>query len=362
MSENSNTLLEKLDVLHDRFEEVSTLISDPSVISDQQRYVKLTREYKELERLMEVRKEYSALVSGQAEAKQILLEENDPEMREMAKEQAAECEKKIPGLEEQIKLLLVPQDPEDAKNAILEIRGGTGGDEAALFAGDLFRMYSKFCEQKGWTLTVSSASEGAAGGFKEIVCSVTGADVYGTLKYESGVHRVQRVPATETQGRIHTSAATVAVLPEAEEVDIRIYPDDLRIDVYRASGHGGQYINKTDSAVRITHIPSGISVQCQNERSQHHNKDSAMRILRGRLYDLELSKRDAARQAEYAGKNAISFGSQIRTYTLQPYRLVKDHRNNCEIGDTDAVLDGRIDKLLRDYLLWQHTNRQQQQQ
>ena len=179
MSENSNTLLEKLDVLHDRFEEVSTLISDPSVISDQQRYVKLTREYKELERLMEVRKEYSALVSGQAEAKQILLEEDDPEMREMAKEQAAECEKKIPGLEEQIKLLLVPQDPEDAKNAILEIRGGTGGDEAALFAGDLFRMYSKFCEQKGWTLTVSSASEGAAGGFKEIVCSVTGADVYG---------------------------------------------------------------------------------------------------------------------------------------------------------------------------------------
>ena len=244
----------------------------------------------------------------------------------------------------------------------MEIRSGAGGEEAALFGAMLMRMYMRYAERHGWKTEMLEASMTELGGVKEAVFAITGEGAFSRLKYESGVHRVQRIPVTESNGKRQTSTATVAVLPEAEEVDVKINPDDLRIDVYRASGHGGQYINKTDSAVRITHIPSGISVQCQNERSQHHNKDSAMRILRGRLYDLELSKRDAARQAEYAGKNAISFGSQIRTYTLQPYRLVKDHRNNCEIGDTDAVLDGRIDKLLRDYLLWQHTNRQQQQQ
>ena len=229
-----NTLLEKLDGLVARFEEVSTLITDPSVIADQQRYVRLTKEYKELEDLMNARKEYANLLGNLQESKDILLGgEDDPEMREMAREEVALCETRIPQLEEEIKLMLVPKDPEDAKNAILEIRGGTGGDEAALFAGDLFRMYTKYCEAKGWHLEVSSASEGAAGGFKEIVCSVTGTDVYGTLKYESGVHRVQRVPATETQGRVHTSAATVAVLPEAEAFDVVINEGEIKWDTFR---------------------------------------------------------------------------------------------------------------------------------
>ena len=224
-----NSLLEKLDGLMARFEEVATLITDPAVIADQQRYVRLTKEYKELEDLMKARKEYADLLGNLEEGKNILLTESDPEMKEMAREEVAECESRLPQLEEEIKLMLVPKDPEDSKNAILEIRGGTGGDEAALFAGDLFRMYTKYAERKGWKLEVSSASEGAAGGFKEIVCSVTGADVYGTLKYESGVHRVQRVPVTETQGRVHTSAATVAVLPEAEAFDVVINEGEMNV-------------------------------------------------------------------------------------------------------------------------------------
>ena len=232
MAEN-NSLLDKLNGLVARFEEVSTLITDPSVIADQQRYVRLTKEYKDLEDLMNARKEYANLLSNLTESKNMLLTETDPDMKEMAREEVANCEKCIPELEENIKLMLVPKDPEDSKNAILEIRGGTGGDEAALFAGDLFRMYTKYCERKGWKLEVSSASEGAAGGFKEIVCSVTGADVYGTLKYESGVHRVQRVPATETQGRVHTSAATVAVLPEAEAFDVVINDSEAVVPVVR---------------------------------------------------------------------------------------------------------------------------------
>ena len=231
----TTTLLEKLDALVARFEEVSTLITDPSVIADQQRYVRLTKEYKDLEDLMNARQEYANLLGNLAESKSILMTEDDAEMKEIAREEVAACEERIPTLEEEIKLMLVPKDPEDAKNAILEIRGGTGGDEAALFAGDLFRMYSKYCETKGWKLEVSSFSEGAAGGYKEIVCSVTGADVYGTLKYESGVHRVQRVPATETQGRVHTSAATVAVLPEAEAFDVVINEGEIKWDTFRSS-------------------------------------------------------------------------------------------------------------------------------
>ena len=237
MAEN-NTLLEKLEGLQARFEEVSTLITDPNVIGDQQRYVRLTKEYKDLEDLMNARKEYANLLGNKEESKNILLNEDDPEMKEMAREELAICEARIPELEEEIKLMLVPKDPEDSKNAILEIRGGTGGDEAAIFAGDLFRMYTKYCETKGWKLEVSSASEGAAGGFKEIVCSITGADVYGTMKYESGVHRVQRVPATETQGRVHTSAATVAVLPEAEAFDVVINEGEIKWDTFRSSGAG----------------------------------------------------------------------------------------------------------------------------
>ena len=357
-----NTILNRLDGLKLKYEETGQKLTDPEVIADVKQFIQLTKEYKELEPIIETSERYRTAIANLAEAKDTLATDKDEEMREMAREMIAELEPQLAQMEEEIKLLLIPKDPQDSKNAIVEIRGGTGGDEAAIFAGDLLRMYTKYIESKGWRYEITSSSDGAAGGFKEVVLKVSGQNVYGTLKYESGVHRVQRVPQTETQGRVHTSAASVAVLPEAEEFDIEISMNDIRKDIFCASGPGGQSVNTTDSAVRITHIPSGISVQCQNERSQHHNKDSAMRILRGRLYDLELSKRDAARQAEYAGKNAISFGSQIRTYTLQPYRLVKDHRNNCEIGDTDAVLDGRIDKLLRDYLLWQHANRQQQQQ
>ena len=343
-------LLERLDGIEARFEEVSTLITDPAVIADMKRYVRLSKEYKDLERLVSLTRKYRSLTENIEEAHMLLADESDAEMRQMAKEQLDAATDELPRLEEEIKLQLIPADPEDGKNAIIEIRGGTGGDEAALFAGDLCKMYIKYCESRGWAVAVTSASEGAAGGYKEVVLSVTGDGVYGVLKYESGVHRVQRVPETESQGRIHTSTATVAVLPEAEEFDAEVRDEDIRIDVFRSSGAGGQKVNKTETAIRITHFPTGIVVTCQNERSQLQNKEMAFKYLRAKLIERQIAEREAA-DAELKGEiKKIEWGSQIRSYVFCPYTLVKDHRTGYENTNVQAVMDGDIQGFIIDYL------------
>ncbi|MCD8166620.1 MAG: peptide chain release factor 1 [Bacteroides sp.] len=349
MAENNN-LLDKLEGLVSRFEEVSLLITDPSVITDQKRFVRLTKEYKELDDLMKARREYIRTLDGIEEAKEILASEQDQEMREIAREELDSCQKRLPELGEEIKLLLVPADPQDSKNAIVEIRGGTGGDEAAIFAGDLFRMYVKYCENKGWRVEVTSSNEGTSGGFKEIIFTVTGDNVYGTLKYESGVHRVQRVPATETQGRVHTSAASVAVLPEAEEFDVEVNEKDIRVDIFCASGHGGQSVNTTYSAIRLVHIPTGITVQCQDEKSQLKNKAKALVELRTRIYNMEYQK--YLDEIAAHRKTLVSTGdrsAKIRTYNY-PQGRITDHRINYTIYNLSAFMDGDIQDCI-DHLI-----------
>ncbi|WP_418423074.1 peptide chain release factor 1, partial [Alistipes putredinis] len=310
-----NSILTRLDGLKLKYEEIGQKLTDPEVIADVKQFIQFNKEYRELEPIIEASERYRTAIANLAEAKDILANDKDEEMREMARGEIAELEPKIETLEEEIKLLLIPKDPQDAKNAIVEIRGGTGGDEAAIFAGDLMRMYTKYIESKGWKYEITSFSEGTAGGYKEVVMKVTGNNVYGTLKYESGVHRVQRVPQTETQGRVHTSAASVAVLPEAEEFDVEISMNDIRKDIFCASGPGGQSVNTTYSAIRLTHIPTGIVVQCQDQKSQLKNFDKAFEELRTRVFNLEYSK--YLDEIASKRKTMVSTGdrsAKIRTY------------------------------------------------
>ena len=352
-----NGMLEKLAIVKQRFDEVSDLIIQPDIISDQKRYVQLNKEYKDLRLLMDKREAYVTLYDNLQEAEEIIADGSDAEMVEMAKMQYDEAKSAIPQLEEEIRFLLVPKDPGDAKNAVMEIRAGTGGDEASIFAGDLFRMYSKYCEGRGWKVSVVDFNEGTSGGYKEIQFEISGEDVYGTLKFEAGVHRVQRVPQTETQGRVHTSAATVMVFPEAEEFDIEIDPKDVRIDYFCSSGPGGQSVNTTYSAVRLTHEPTGLVAQCQDQKSQHKNKEKAFKVLRSRLYDLELAKKQAE-DAEKRGSMVTSGdrSAKIRTYNY-PQGRVTDHRINLTLYDLSNIIDGDVQKIIDELQLVNNTEK-----
>lgn len=341
-----NIILERLKGVKERFEEVGRLINEPDIIADMKRYVKLNKEYKDLEPIVEAYNEYKNVISNIESARSMLVEEKDTELREMAKAELEELNEKLPGMEEEIKMLLLPADPEDDKNAIIEIRAGTGGDEASIFAGDLFRMYSKYCDEKKWKIGVNTFTEGTVGGFKEIVFTITGNGVYGVMKYESGVHRVQRVPQTETQGRVHTSAATVAVLPEADEFDIEVKQEDIRKDTYCSSGPGGQSVNTTYSAIRLTHIPTGIVVTCQDEKSQIKNLERAMKELRTRLYNLEYQK--YLDDISSKRKTMVSTGdrsAKIRTYNY-PQGRITDHRINLTMYNLESVLNGNIQEII----------------
>ena len=339
-------LLSKLEAIHFRFVEVGKMITDPDIISDMERYVKLNKEYKDLEEVDTAYKAYKNILDNLKSAKELLEIETDPEMREMAKLEIDELEHKKPVIEEELKILLIPKDPEDDKNAILELRAGTGGDEACIFVEDVFRMYTMYFKELGWQYEIVNSSEGSVKGYKEISMSITGAGIYGMLKFESGVHRVQRVPETESQGRVHTSAITVAVLPEAEEVDFELDMNDVRKDTFRASGAGGQHINKTESAIRLTHIPTGVVVECQDGRSQHKNLEKAISVLRSRLYQAELDRVHNERAAHR--KTLVSTGdrsAKIRTYNY-PQGRITDHRINKTIYNLSAFMNGDIQEMI----------------
>lgn len=350
-------MVDKLNIIKQRYDEVSDLIIQPEVIADQKRYVNLNKEYTNLRPIVEKRQEYLNLLANLEEAEEIISEAEDAEMVEMAKMQLDEAKSALSPLEEEIKILLIPKDPEDAKDVVMEIRAGTGGDEASIFAGDLYRMYAKYCDGKGWKTNVIDLNEGTAGGFKEIHFEVTGNNVYGTLKFEAGVHRVQRVPQTETQGRVHTSAATVMIIPEAEDFDVQIDPKDVRIDFFCSSGPGGQSVNTTYSAVRLTHIPTGLVAQCQDQKSQHKNKEKAFKVLRSRLYDLELAKRqeeDAAKRNSQVSSGDRS--AKIRTYNY-PQGRVTDHRIGLTLYDLQNIINGDIQKIIDELQLVENTEK-----
>ena len=350
-------MIEKLQIIQQRFDEVSDLIIQPDIISDQKQYVQLNKEYKDLRILTEKGDEYKALMANIAEAEEIIKDASDAEMVEMAKMQMDDAKSQLPALEEDIKFLLIPKDPEDSKNVVIEIRAGTGGDEASIFAGDLYRMYSKFCQDKGWSVSLVDSSEGTAGGFKEIIFEASGDDVYGVMKFESGVHRVQRVPQTETQGRVHTSAATVMVLPEAEEFDVEVNMNDVRVDYFCSSGPGGQSVNTTYSAVRLTHELTGIVAQCQDQKSQHKNKDKALKVLRSRLYEMELAKKLAADSQKR--NSLVSSGdrsAKIRTYNY-PQGRVTDHRIGLTLYDLQNIINGDVQKIIDELHLYQNTEK-----
>ena len=350
-------LQEKLQIVKQRFDEVSDLIIQPDIIADQKRYISLNREYKDLNALMEKRLEFLSFFSNKKEAEAIISKEKDPEMLEMAKEELDVSSKKLLALEDEIRFMLIPKDPEDVKNVMMELRAGTGGDEASIFAGDLFRMYTKYCEGKGWKVNVVDMSEGTSGGFKEIIFEVNGDQVYGTLKFESGVHRVQRVPQTETQGRVHTSAATVMVLPEAEEFDIELDMTEIRIERTTSTGPGGQSVNTTYSAIKLHHEPTGMIVSCQDQKSSHKNLEKALKVLRSRLYDMELAKKQAADSEKR--KSMVSSGdrsAKIRTYNY-PQGRVTDHRIGLTLYDLQNIINGDIQKLIDEMQLYQNTEK-----
>ena len=351
------SFVDKLNALAQRFDEVNDLLMQPEVSADPPRAIRLNREYKTLLPVVEARAKYLRLLENETEARDLLQHEKDSELRSMAKEELDRLLPELEVLESEIKQLLVPKDPEDAKNAVLEIRAGTGGDEAGLFAADLFRMYARYLDEKGWKYTVLSATEGTLGGYKEVSVEVSGEEVYGTLKYESGVHRVQRVPATESQGRVHTSAATVAVLPEADELDVQINDTDIRKDTFRSSGAGGQHVNKTESGVRLTHLPTNTVVECQDGRSQHQNYDQALKVLRARIWDAARAERDKA-ISEHR-KSLVSTGdrsAKIRTYNY-PQGRGTDHRIGFTVYNLPEVMNGQIHKFIEELQVAENAER-----
>jgi peptide chain release factor 1 len=352
-----NSLLTKLDGIRRKYETLQQQLSDPALVQDMKRYITLNKEYAEIGPIIKAGEKYKNAIGNLASAKELLLTEKDEEMRDYAKEEIAQLEEQIPEMEQKIKFLLIPADPQDSKNAIMEIRAGTGGDEASIFAGDLFRMYTKYAEKKGWKLEITGISEGTSGGFKEIIFKITGTGVYGVLKYESGVHRVQRVPQTETQGRVHTSAASVAVLPEADEFDVELNEKDIRKDTFCSSGPGGQSVNTTYSAIRLTHIPSGIVVQCQDEKSQLKNYDKALAELRTRLYNMEYEK--YLNDISAKRKTMVSTGdrsAKIRTYNY-PQSRVTDHRINYTMHNLPVFMDGEIQEVIELLQVAENTER-----